>query len=105
MNLFEFILAVLVIRYLYKIIMSFNSSSLKKEDIVNIITKVVKPALIDQHKDYVKLHDEFLTKVIDANGDVLKIVQESDNIIKKLKEKEEEINSIDAEQFKKLKNK
>ncbi len=97
MNLFEFILAALVIRYLYKIIMSFGTNSLKKEDIVN---KVVKPVLIENHKDYLKIHDEFLTKVIDANGDVVKIVQESDNIIKKLKEKENEINSIDASKFK-----
>ncbi len=97
MNLFEFILAALVIRYLYKIIMSFGTNSLKKEDIVN---KVVKPVLIENHKDYLKIHDEFLTKVIDANGDVVKIVQESDNIIKKLKEKEDEINSIDASKFK-----
>ncbi len=99
MNLFEFLLAVITVRYLYKIM---TSRTLDKSNLITVISDTLKPYLIKEHNEYVKLHDEFLSKVIEANGDVVKIVQASDDIIKKFKLKEDSIQSFDVEEYKKL---
>lgn len=81
MSLLEFILAVIVVRYLYKILASPSS---------NLINDI-KPFLIKQNQKYKELHDEFLLSVLDADGDISKIMEASDKVNSQFREIETEI--------------
>lgn len=101
MSLLEFIFAVIVVRYLYKILAApsrFNS----KEFSANLINSL-KPALIKQNQEYKDLHDQFLLSVLEANGDISKIMAASDKVSSKFRENEIEILEYDS--FDKIKKK
>lgn len=100
MTLFQFIIALVVLNYLYKII---NGNQLNEEEIKKIFFNKFKKALTDINKEYKEWNDQFLTSVIDANGDINKIVDASKVIDNKIKEKDIEIMELDFNKFNKQK--
>lgn len=88
MSFLEFIIALVVIRYVYKII---NSKTVNEESLKKIVLNEFKPYLKNLNKEYKEWNDQFLTSVIDANGDINKIIEAAKVIDDKFKERENEI--------------
>lgn len=98
MTLFQFIIALVVLNYLYKIISGKKTS---KVEIKKTVFNNLKKELIDRNKEYKEWNNEFLNSVIDANGDISKIVEASKVIDDKIKESESKIMELDFDKIKK----
>ena len=98
MTLFQFIIALVVLNYLYKIISGKKPS---KVEIKKTVFNNLKKELIDRNKEYTEWNNEFLNSVIDANGDISKIVEASKVIDDKIKESESKIMELDFDKIKK----
>lgn len=101
MSFLEFILALVVIHYIYKII---NAKTLNEKVLKEIVLNEFKPYLIKLNKEYKEWNDQLLTSVIDADGDINKIVDASKVIEEKFKNREEEIINFKIDNVKQKKS-
>lgn len=100
MSFFEFIIALVVLNYLYKII---NGDGINKNKQKEIILNELKPLLRNINNEYKEWHDQFLTEILNADGNIEKIVSASKVIEDKIKERENEIIELDLSNLNKQK--